>query len=217
MNYLSLGFPDKHFVLAPFWAADKGLVCNHYAYNSNDPLVQPSVLDFLSPIYRPLPYMNYIVQAVINALGYTFTENALVEDSRFQNLIIVHGYITYEYSKMLPDWTVNDFLNNIEKQFNATFVVNEKTKNVDLMLNSDVFSSENFQDLTVVDLFEMEVNDKNTISLTINASQTNFITSTSVVCSNQAILECCFSSVFGFLSNGRFLKLLIQVIQLLFP
>lgn len=165
MNYLSLGFPDKHFVLAPFLAADKGIICNSYAYNSNDPLIQPSALDFLSPIYRPLPFLNYIIQAVINALGYTFEQNALIEDPRFVNLMIVHGHITYEYSKMLPDWTVNEFLNNIEKQFNATFVVNEKTKNVDLMLNSAVFSSENFQDITVVDLFEMEIDDKNTISL----------------------------------------------------
>ena len=71
---------------------------------------------------HPCPFLLHIVESIINALGYTLRTNELAHDPRWQRLVIIHGYSTTEYAKMLPNWTVTEFIEQIEAFFDCIIV-----------------------------------------------------------------------------------------------
>jgi hypothetical protein len=73
----------------------------------------------------PQPLMSFIVERVIERLGYSVSENGLTE-TWLQYLYIPNVTSTLEYAKMLPHWTVNDFLTAVENFFGVCFIFNTK-------------------------------------------------------------------------------------------
>jgi len=157
ISYLSLGYPDKNFVLAPFYSNDHERIYNNYVYwrkSTDTGTTTPLFTNGKKP--RPQPYFAAIIQKLISAIGYELTENFIADHSVFCNYYLLHGYYTMEYAKMLPSWSVSDFLSKIEKQFNCTFLVDEKRKEVRLLANSDLADGDpNFID--VFDEHELEI------------------------------------------------------------
>lgn len=83
--------------------------------------------------YVPQPYVLYIVDKLLSLLGYTVIENALANDPRWSRLFLVNGFITNEVSRMLPDWTIDEFITEVEKFFNCIIVVDKNTTNVRIL------------------------------------------------------------------------------------
>lgn len=107
----------------------------------------------------PQPYLCFVIQKVIESLGYTLIANSIANHPVLKNLYIVHGFRTTHFAKMLPSWTVEEFLDNIEKWLDCTFLVDSYKKTVRLLLNYKA-DSENLEsiDLEVLDEYEAEGN-----------------------------------------------------------
>ena len=74
----------------------------------------------------PQPFVLYYVRKFVELLGYQLTYSSLEQDARWRSLILVSGYKTLEYAKMLPDWKASEFLIQIERFFNCRFIVTGK-------------------------------------------------------------------------------------------
>lgn len=94
-----------------------------------------------TPTFRGQPYLVIVIERVLEALGWTVTNNILRTMEYSKRLIVVHGYDTRDICDILPDWTVNEFLEQIQRMFNVIFVLNEEYHTVSI-LNRNVYYSE---------------------------------------------------------------------------
>lgn len=115
------------------------------------------------------PYLCAVVHRMLTALGYTIGVNQL-DDSRYNQLIIVHDVNTLEYAKMFPGWSVKDFFENLERMFNLVLVVNNRTKTVDIVFANRFYQAAEEVHLSAVeDEYEVE-SDEDNANLMTNAN-----------------------------------------------
>lgn len=84
--------------------------------------------------YIPQPYLCAYMRHLLAALGYSLDYNA-IEDTPWKDTYIVHAEETYKWCEMLKGWTAKAFLENVEKLFNGTFLIDAKTRKVSFYLN----------------------------------------------------------------------------------
>ena len=89
----------------------------------------------------PQPYLLYVFDKVIQALGYIVTDNALLDEERWCRLFLVNGYRTTKLAEMLPDWSVDEFLTEMEKFFNCVLIVNQGDKTVQILRTDGYYNS----------------------------------------------------------------------------
>lgn len=87
----------------------------------------------------PQPYLLAMVYKVLGALGYSVGRNDIDED-KYKRLVIIQNYHTTEYSKMLPNWTVREFIDEIEKFFNVIFDFHSDTHQCDIISVGSFYS-----------------------------------------------------------------------------
>lgn len=72
------------------------------------------------------PYLVVVVEKVLQALGWTLKYNVLRQMEYAKRMIVIHGYFdTRDINKMIPDWTVAEFFEQIQRMFNVIFVCNK--------------------------------------------------------------------------------------------
>lgn len=98
----------------------------------------------------PQPYLCTMIRWIMKAFGYPIVENQL-ESTVFRNLFICNATVIQTWSDLLPHWTINEFLTNIEKAYGLITVVDEGTKSVRLL-----FSHRYFDELNPVCLSDIE-------------------------------------------------------------
>ena len=104
-------YPDSDYVSAPF-STPNGIRNGRYILRNNTTYSLDRVKNTSNR--RILPYLCALVRRILIALGYTIGVNQL-EESRYSQLIVVHDINTFQFSKMLPGWSVKDFFENLEK------------------------------------------------------------------------------------------------------
>ena len=90
---------------------------------------------------RPMPFFLYILETFIRLMGYTLTSNPYRNIDKWKRLLIIHGYDTLEYAKMLPDWTTAEFVEEVEKFLNCIILVDPITKECQLVSIPDFYAS----------------------------------------------------------------------------
>jgi hypothetical protein len=166
-GYMQIGYPDKNFNLCAFYADDQDVVLNKFEYL---PYYPGGFYNYSFPRYgnigkcRPQPYLAAIIDKLVVALGYTLTENCIADHSIFKYYYIPHGYYTLEYAKMLPNWSISDFLTNVETFFNCTFVANDEDKTIRLIFNEDAIESTETE-IEVFDDYNNDIEPKNNTSM----------------------------------------------------
>lgn len=120
--------------------------------------------EFMHP--APQPYLCALIRRILTALGYNNDNETHVnqlEDGLFRNAFITNTVMTGEYAKMLPGWTVKDFLEEVEKLTGIVFVTNNTNTShpsCDILLKSTYYYESRQVPLNnVVDAYETEVED----------------------------------------------------------
>ena len=151
-------FPDVEFCL-PTIRSQSGYVYNRYvrghvmAGRRTDNTVLPA------SDLRPQPYLCALLRRLMEALGYTVTENHL-ENTQFKNLFLVNTIFTTEYAKMLPGWTVKDFLTEVERLTGVVFITDNLNKTCAILLKTQFYANaRQFTVRNVVDAYEAESQD----------------------------------------------------------
>ena len=84
------------------------------------------------------PNFNWIFSKIMNYLGYSFSYD-LNSGIDFERMYIANSTVTDVYNEVLPHWTVNELLEQLEKLLGVVFVVYEGTKKIE-MISSNKFS-----------------------------------------------------------------------------
>lgn len=151
-------FPDVEFCL-PTIRSQSGYVYNRYVRGhimagrrTGNTIIPGSDL-------RPQPYLCALLRRLMDALGYTVTENHL-ENTQFKNLFLVNTIFTTEYAKMLPGWTVKDFLTEVERLTGVVFITDNLNKTCAILLKTQFYANaRQFTVRNVVDAYEAESQD----------------------------------------------------------
>jgi len=151
-------FPDVEFCL-PTIRSQSGYVYNRYVRGhimagrrTGNTILPASDL-------RPQPYLCALLRRLMEALGYTVTENHL-ENTQFKNLFLVNTIFTTEYAKMLPGWTVKDFLTEVERLTGVVFITDNLNKTCAILLKTQFYANaRQFTVRNVVDAYEAESQD----------------------------------------------------------
>lgn len=133
---LTKTYPEANFVCAPV-VKEKGnydisdyvnktdVIYNELEWDTRNGYVFVSGTTFV-----PQPYLLYYVDKICEALGYKINENVLLQNKIYCKHIVVNGLATNQYNRILPKWTVDEFLSEIEKSYNVIFVVNQMTRKI---------------------------------------------------------------------------------------
>lgn len=151
-------FPDVEFCL-PTIRSQSGYVYNRYVRGhimagrrTGNTIIPGSDL-------RPQPYLCALLRRLMETLGYTVTENHL-ENTQFKNLFLVNTIFTTEYAKMLPGWTVKDFLTEVERLTGVVFITDNLNKTCAILLKTQFYANaRQFTVRNVVDAYEAELQD----------------------------------------------------------
>lgn len=151
-------FPDVEICL-PTIRSQSGYVYNKYirghimaGRHTGNTIIPGSDL-------RPQPYLCALLRRLMEALGYTVTENHL-ENTQFKNLFLVNTIFTTEYAKMLPGWTVKDFLTEVERLTGVVFITDNLNKTCAILLKTQFYANaRQFTVRNVVDAYEAESQD----------------------------------------------------------
>lgn len=108
-----------------------------------------------------MPFLYVMVEKIITALGYTITKD-VISSTKYANMILLHGVDTDEFAKMIPGWTCKEFLEEIEKLFNIYFVINYKTKEVEITTSTAYYSTAGMVHvINTKDAYESEIDKDN--------------------------------------------------------
>lgn len=185
-NDLNNRYPNRDWQLLPFYDPDKKFIGNRYTFNKtqnyyaleyaydgrglatfgfyNDNYFNLEEWLIAYENYRPQPYFCFIIQKIMNSLGYTL-ENDLASHPIFMNSYIVHSEDTLHYAKMLPHWTVEKFFNEIETLFDCTIIIDNETMKAQIMLNCNFYNSSNDVDAVMLDDYEVEIEESSDLMI----------------------------------------------------
>lgn len=105
----------------------------------------------------PQPFLLYYVEKFIQLLGYKITRNDLRNDKRWTHLLLISGYRTLSYAKMLPDWTASEFVTEIERFFNCIILTSKDAKTAQIICIPEFYSSSGFSEINdILDEFTTE-------------------------------------------------------------
>ena len=151
-------FPDVEFCL-PTIRSQSGYVYNRYVRGHVMAGRRTSNTILPASDLRPQPYLCALLRRLMEALGYTVTENHL-ENTQFKNLFLVNTIFTTEYAKMLPGWTVKDFLTEVERLTGVVFITDNLNKTCAILLKTQFYANaRQFTVRNVVDAYEAESQD----------------------------------------------------------
>lgn len=103
------------------------------------------------------PNLLYVFQYVMNALGYSVNSNAL--PAWVSHIYIASSRGTKHIKNALPHWTVQEFIDEFEKFFGCTVVVDETSHTIDIQ-SGDIGSLPSVK-YDVVDEYETEITEDN--------------------------------------------------------
>lgn len=113
----------------------------------------------------PQPYLCALIVRILQALGYNQNRTMVngLANTVMKNIFIVNTLRTTEYAKLLPGWTVKDFLSAVERLTGAVFVTNNEDPDnpiCDLVLKQTFYLNARQLPLRdVVDTYETEIID----------------------------------------------------------
>lgn len=137
-------------------------------YLQDSGLVYPNLRSFV-----PQPYLCAFLKDLFKALGYTLTSNFL-EETIYHELIICHTVRTRKWCKILPGWSVGDFLEQVELLFNGLFVVDNRNRIVRFLSKTTYYHAVTTNHVRwVEDVYEVETADKDDEPEAVNIMQSD--------------------------------------------
>lgn len=156
-------YPDIDFCLSPILNRTSGIMMNEWTLNWNATELKYELglkPDYQTTNFIPQPFLCAYIKNVLGGIGYTLTSNAL-EETVWKDLYICHINRTNEWGKMLPGWSVKDFIEEVEKLFNASLIIDNRQRTAMLVLNQVYYlNSKTTHVQSIIDQHEIECEDE---------------------------------------------------------
>lgn len=106
------------------------------------------------------PYLLLILERVLKCLGYTLDPNNAIAQSWQKNIFIANVRNEYEYAKILPHWTVSEFLKEMSLFCGVIFITKGNT--VTAVRKSDYYGNDSscIQLSEIIDEYTTEISDE---------------------------------------------------------
>lgn len=145
----------NNFVCAPVKCGE--LILNDYYFDDNfDSVV--NCVGVNNIVIQP--YLLYYINKLPQLLGYTMNENVLLNDERAKYLFMLNSVKSLKYSDFLPDISISEFIDAIERFFNVTFLLNPIKKEFNILKSNDYIRNLNVVKLeNVIDSYENDIDD----------------------------------------------------------
>lgn len=153
-------YPEMEYAAIPVYDRQTGLCANPWCYfdMNDDGKYELGMGNSLH--YYPMPYLCSYLEELFRALGYSVTTNQ-IKDTIFCDLLLIHTEATSTWNEMFPGWSVGDFLGEVEKLLNVSFLVNNKRRTVDIVLNAAFYNGgETVHVREVEDTYEVEIEEE---------------------------------------------------------
>lgn len=160
VSSLSGSYPTWNYVCCPAAASYEGanIIVNNLPgfrikdYNGSTGTLQLGDTGTNYEI-RPMPYLMFLVEKTITALGFSVGTNNL-RNTVYNRLFVVMATLPKRWSEVFGDMSVMEFLTEVEKLFNVNFIVRKSTNTVDILFASEHYSSvDTFSPNIVMDSF----------------------------------------------------------------
>ena len=158
---LGLFYPDVSSLYSTYLIpADNGL------YNVRNGFIRDTDSSSLRPLnpenvpWVKQPFLLYYVEKIVELLGYRLGENDLMGNECWRRLMVTNYVATHYFADVLPDWTADEFLTQVEQFFNCFFVVDRVHGTVDIKYVSNFYWGRPVVEVSeVLDGREMEFDD----------------------------------------------------------
>lgn len=158
-TFIDMKFPNVLFCLPALAMPDSSAIVNNWGANTHalTPYAEEGT-------YIQQPYLMGYIHLVAQALGYTVRENQLA-DTPYRNLYILNGEAgTNNWSLVLHGWTVSEFFSQIERLFNAVIVVDNRTRQLSIVLKRSFYHASAINHVRLVeDAYEATVEEDSDI------------------------------------------------------
>lgn len=121
-------FPDYNFTCPMVKIGN--IIYNKY-YEMERLRKENLVYDFTNRAIQP--YLLGMIEKILKALGYTIELNEARNDQFLSHIFILNNDTSGEYNKILPGWTVKEFLEECERLMNIVFVINDTNKSARIL------------------------------------------------------------------------------------
>lgn len=90
-----------------------------------------------TPIRAKQPYLVYVIEKILQALGYTVRDNA-IRKNWMRYIFIANAHEDTVLAHLLPHWTVDEFLEEV-RNFFGVYIIIDGTE-VDIITKNDLYS-----------------------------------------------------------------------------
>lgn len=119
---------QNNFVCTP--VSIGGKIYNNCTVNENSTNVPSSITGITDIIMQP--YLLYYINKFAELMGYTLLDNILNSDARAKVMYFLNSVDSLNYADALPDWTIAEFVTNIEEFFNVSFLIDKINKTLSI-------------------------------------------------------------------------------------
>jgi hypothetical protein len=120
--------PNEKFLCVPVKFTDT--IANDYVYETTTTNLYVNITGCNNIIMQPK--FLYILEKLFSILGYTVAANDLRNYPRATKMFILNPIRSLRYAACLPDWTVDDFLLEVENLFNVEYIIDTKNSTVSI-------------------------------------------------------------------------------------
>jgi hypothetical protein len=168
INELDLGpYPGDNIADYNFPVLSK----NQTAYNDQDFIVNRFIIykDTNGSLFTlpPMYYFAYqvkfnvLVKRILERIDYAVSYSFLDQEP-FNFIYLVNGNFTSKIAEILPDWTITEFFEELEKLFNCCFIIREDNKTVEIKTKNNFYSdSPKISIEEAIDTYQQKIDDEN--------------------------------------------------------
>jgi hypothetical protein len=170
MALASLGkiYPESNYVCTPV-ITSAGSTLNKYRYWTEPGNTSETISNIAM-----MPYLLSYVQKIAEALGYAIEENQLLNNELLCRIYIPNSKKTLQYNEILAEWTIVDFLTEVEKFCNVVFVIDKEKSSIRIVHFYDWNkNSEKIYIDEIIDEYEEEYDSENEID-TVNYEKVKY-------------------------------------------
>lgn len=105
------------------------------------------------------PYWCFILKRIFQTLKYSVVENQ-IEETPLKNAFIANAKRTLLFNRVLPHWTLAEFINEVENFFGVIIINDDITKEIRIVRREKFFDQQKQYLDHIVDEFEVDVDDE---------------------------------------------------------
>lgn len=157
VNYIKKTYPEVDYCLPPLVDTTNNRIINKWSLSTRKYPEEELILNQDGTYWYAQPYLCAYLKELLRSLNYELTLNE-IESTPFKDLYICNAEGTNDWSKMLPGWSVLDFLEQIEALFNVVVVVDNRQRSVRVLFENSYYQGVACSHVRqVTDVYEVEL------------------------------------------------------------